>query len=168
MEWVDGSASCGFEGGADGGVEPRAFFGSEAADDFAECQAGAQGPFRAVVGGLEAGLFEEDEEVLAVAFDEPGQLLAMLASRRGVEDAVERRVEARDMGFERGRAQVLAPSPDPAGPLDQAPELPGIDRLAAVDGVLQIAVEIKRGRPDGRAWPSPLAAQALAQRVWAP
>src|SRR5206468_4043578 len=87
---IDGalaSAACGFDDGANVGVEFGSPFGSEAICDFAIDRAGPQGALGAVVGGLDLSVSHEDEEVLAEALDDALHLhsagaVGMSASRR--------------------------------------------------------------------------------------
>ena len=111
MDCGYGASSCRFDGGADVGVEFGTPFASESVGDFAVDGTGAQGAFRAIVGGADLAVCDEDEELVASLFDRPLQFLPGPAGR----DACHQPVQVGLVGFQRGILQIRPSPPDGAG-----------------------------------------------------
>jgi len=72
---ADASSSCGFDDGANVGIEFGPPLGPEAVGHLAKDDAGAQGALRAIVGGRDRAIGEEDEQVSPTALDHRLQLV---------------------------------------------------------------------------------------------
>ena len=78
VDGANASASCGFDDGADVGVEAGSPFGSETVGDLAIDRAGSQGSLRTVVCGLDVPVGHEDEQMLTEPLDDSLHRLARL------------------------------------------------------------------------------------------
>src|SRR5277367_294543 len=65
VDSADATPSSGFDDGSHVGVEPGGPFAAKAVGDLSIDGARAQGPFRAVVGGCQPPIGDEDEEMRA-------------------------------------------------------------------------------------------------------
>ena len=119
FEEADSSSSCGFDDGADIGVEVGAPFGAKAVGDLAEDDGGAERLFGAVVGGRDVAVGDEDEQVLAEAFDDALEFQAGLGDGDDLEQAIEHGLETAVIGDQRRIGEVVAAAADADGALEE-------------------------------------------------
>src|SRR5208283_3721608 len=89
VDGADGSSSGGFDDRANVGVELGSPLTAKAVGDLAIDRAGAQRPFRAIVGGFEVAVGHEDEEIAADRLDRFLQFSSGFMGRVESEEAVE-------------------------------------------------------------------------------
>ena len=116
---------------------------AEAVGDFAEDDAGTQRLFRAVVGRRYVPVGDEDEQVLAKALDDPEQLQPLPADGLDPEQPVERCFQPGRIGGEGGGLEPATTAADGDGLLQQVLDGRCESGIAGVDGILNIAQEMR-------------------------
>src|SRR5208283_3062233 len=144
VDGSDRSSPCGFDDGSDIGVEGGAPFAAKAVGDLAIDGAGAQRSLRAVVGRGEVAVGHEDEQMAADLLDDFLKLAAGFVGRDQAHQAVEASVQIGLVDFEGAVGQSVASAPNGAGAFEQALHARGEHRVAGVDGVLDVADEMRQ------------------------
>jgi len=161
FEEGDASSSCGFDDGSDIGIEVGAPLGARAVGDFAEDDGGAQCLLGAVVGRRNVAIGDEDEQVLAEALDDALELLAGLGGGHDLEQRIEFALETAVIGDQRRADEAVAAAADADGPLQQGDDTGCQGVVAAVDGVLDVALEVSEADLMLLGRPSHLGAEAI-------
>ena len=136
--------ACG-DDGYGGGISVRTPFGAEAAGDFAEDDAGSQGPLAIVVGGGDIAAGDEEEEIAAAFADAAGELSSGLGVGR-------QRAAGRAGGRDRrgtGQGGVLefgAALADADGAVQELLKARCETGVAGVDGVLRVAQQMGQAK----------------------
>ena len=108
MERGDASAPCGFEDGADVGVELGAPLRAEAVRHFSEDNAGPDRLLGAVVGRRHVAIGDKDEEVLTELLDHALELVALAAFGAEAQKRIELVIELSCIAAQRGIGQLRA------------------------------------------------------------
>ena len=168
VDGADATASSGFDDAAHIGVESGGPFAAKAVGDFAIDGARAQGPFRAVVGGCQPPIGDEDEQMRADCLEGLLQLAAGFVGGRQAQQTVEPSIEIGVVGFERAVGEPVAPTSDRAGALQQPLQPRSERRIALVDGPLRVADEVGEAKLLFLPGPAGLAAQAIGNPIVGP
>jgi hypothetical protein len=138
---------------------------AKAVGDFAIDRAGAQRAFGAVVGRAEIAVGDEDEEIGPDLFDDRLELAPGAVGWDQAHEAVEAPVQIGLIGFQRGVGEIVASSADGAGALQQTLHAGREHDVAGVDGILNVADEVREADLMLALGPAHLAAVAVRDPV---